>query len=141
MNIVRVDHTGIVVHNLDEAVARYERLLGGHAGERTPVPSQGVEIVFLAIGDTQLELLQPVEADSGIARFLQRRGEGLHHVAVLVSNLDAELARLAADGIELIDRDPRPGAHGRIAFVHPRAAGGVLLELIQHDSVELDSEM
>jgi len=127
----RIDHTAIVVADLDEALPRYRRLFGIEPGLRQAVPDQGVEIAFLPIGDTQLELVQPTSEDSGVARFLARRGEGLHHIAVEVEDIAAELDRLDAAGIPLIDRQPRRGVHGRIAFVRPEALGGVLLELVE----------
>lgn len=136
VNLQRIDHTAIVVRDLNEAIDRYQRLLDVRAGERVLVPTQRVAVVFLSLGDTQLELIQPTDAESGTARFLARRGEGLHHIGILVHDIEGELQRLAADGVELIDREPRPGVHGRIAFVHPRASGGVLLELIEHNTIE-----
>lgn len=131
MNLLRIDHTGIAVRDLDEALERYRRTYGLQPSERLPVPAQHVEVAFLAIGDTRLELVQPTDDQSPVARFLDRRGEGLHHVAILVQNIREELQRLADNGVELIDREPRPGAHGLVAFVHPREAGGVLVELIE----------
>jgi len=131
MNLLRIDHTGIAVRDLDEALERYRRTYGLQPSERLPVPTQHVEVAFLAIGDTRLELVQPTDDQSPVARFLDRRGEGLHHVAILVQNIREELQRLSDNGVELIDREPRPGAHGLVAFVHPREAGGVLVELIE----------
>jgi methylmalonyl-CoA/ethylmalonyl-CoA epimerase len=128
----RVDHTAIAVRDLDEALARFEPLLGVTAGERVLIPDQGVVAVFLRLGDTQIELIQPVDGGSGVARFLDRRGEGLHHVAFEVDDLKAELARLEESGVELIDREPRRGSHGQVAFLHPRPTG-VLIELVEHD--------
>jgi methylmalonyl-CoA/ethylmalonyl-CoA epimerase len=96
------------------------------------LPDQGVVVAFLRLGDTLLELIQPSDARSGVARFLERRGEGLHHLAFEVEDLKAELARLGESGVELIDTAPRIGAHGHVAFVHPRSFG-VLIELVEHD--------
>lgn len=135
MNLQRVDHTAIAVKDLDEALERYRRLLGVETYERVAVPQQGVEVAFLAMGDTSLELICPTEPGSGVARFLEQRGEGLHHIGVLVDDITAELDRLRRDGVELIDEEPRCGAHGSIAFLHPRGTGGVLIELVQHDPV------
>lgn len=134
MNLQRVDHTAIAVKDMDEALVRYCRLLGVEVYERVAVPQQGVEAAFLAIGDTSLELICPTDPQSGVARFLERRGEGLHHVGLLVDDISAELDRLRRDGVELIDEEPRRGAHGSVAFLHPRGTGGVLIELVQHDS-------
>jgi len=126
-----VDHVGIAVRDLDSAVARYRRLLGAETGHRETVPGQGVEVAFLRLpGETRLELVAPLSGDGPVARFLERRGEGLHHVCVRVGDLDAALERLAGAGEALVDHRAREGAGGaRIAFVHPRALGGVLLEL------------
>lgn len=131
MDVERIDHTAIVVRDLDEAIARYRSLLGIEPGARGVVEDQHIALAFLSIGDTQLELIQPTDEDSGVARFLARRGESLHHIAVRVPDIRAALAKLTDQGVELIDREPRPGFHGQIAFVHPRALDGVLLELVE----------
>ncbi len=131
MNLLRIDHTAIAVRDLDEALARYGRLYGLKAGERIEVPEQDVEIAFLPVGNTQLELIQPTRRDSGVFRFIEKHGEGLHHIGILVEEIRRELARLEAEGAELIDREPRQGPHGLIAFVHPRSTGGVLMELVE----------
>jgi methylmalonyl-CoA/ethylmalonyl-CoA epimerase len=131
MSVLRIDHTAIAVRDLDEALERYRRLYGIEAAERRSVPDQHVEVVFLSLGDSQLELICPLDSTSGVARFLARQGEGLHHVGFLVDDIAAELERLTAEGVELIDRRPRQGVHGLIAFVHPRATGGVLVELVE----------
>lgn len=132
MNIRRIDHTAIAVHDLSRAIDRYLALLPGAVIERLQVPDQQVEVAFLRLADTALELVQPLSEDSAVARFLARRGEGLHHVAFAVHDLRAELDRLERHGVELIDREPRPGAHGLVAFIHPRSTG-ILLELVQHE--------
>jgi methylmalonyl-CoA/ethylmalonyl-CoA epimerase len=128
VRILRIDHLGIAVPRLDEAIAAYEAL--GFAVEAThDVPTEKVRAAFLAIGESHLELLEPTDANSAIARFLAKRS-GLHHVCVLVDDIDAALAELRERGVELVDDSPRVGAGGcRVAFVHPRAAAGVLLEL------------
>jgi methylmalonyl-CoA epimerase len=131
MTVQRIDHTAIAVHDLDEALPRYEALYGVTRGERAVVPDQRVEVAFLPIGDTSLELISPLDDESGVARFLANRGEGLHHLAVAVPDIRKELERLRAAGVRLIDNEPRSGFHGEVAFVHPRGTGGVLLELVQ----------
>jgi len=125
---LKIDHLGIAVPSLAEAVEAYETL--GFPVESTQdVPTEKVRVAFLPVGESRLELLEPTDPGSSIAKFLQKRS-GLHHVCVLVEDIDAALADLRARGISLIDEQPRPGAGGsRVAFVHPRAAGGVLLEL------------
>lgn len=123
-------HVALVVEDLDAAVERY-RLLGFEGGERFTVAEQAVEAVLLQSGDSWIELIRPTDPDGPIARFLAKRGEGMHHVAYAVSDLEVALAHLAAAGVRLIDTSPRAGLHWRMAFVHPESCGGVLTELIQ----------
>lgn len=126
--MIKIDHLGIAVPDLDAAVAAY-RKLGFEVEARHEVPTEKVRTAFLPVGESHLELLEPTDPSSTIARFLEKRS-GLHHVCVLVGDLDAALAELKARGVELIDQSPRAGAGGcRVAFIHPRAAGGLLLEL------------
>jgi methylmalonyl-CoA epimerase len=129
--MLRLDHTAIAVRDLDEALDRYSRIYGVGPSERAIVRNQGVEIAFLPLGDASLELICPLDNNSGVGRFLEKNGEALHHIGVAVLNLRAELKRLSRERIELIDSEPRPGVHGPIAFVHPRGTGGVLLELVE----------
>jgi methylmalonyl-CoA/ethylmalonyl-CoA epimerase len=125
---LKVDHLGIAVRSLDEAVRTYERL-GFQVESVHEVPTEKVRAAFLPVGESRLELLEPTEPGSVIARFLEKRS-GLHHVCVLVEDIEAAMAELRAAGVELLDQRPRPGAGGsRVAFVHPRSAAGVLLEL------------
>lgn len=127
----RLHHVAVVVNDLHEAATRYERLGFGPA-EWFSLPEQAVEVVTFRSGDGWIELIAPTDPDGPIARFLGKRGEGLHHVAYAVADLEAELSRLGASGARLIDTTPRRGAHGwRIAFVHPESCGGVLTELVQ----------
>jgi methylmalonyl-CoA epimerase len=128
MRIKKIDHLGIAVKDLAEAVKTYEAL--GFAVEaRHDVPTEKVRTAFLPVGESHLELLEPTDPSSVIARFLEKRS-GLHHVCVLVEDLDAALAELKARGVPVLDEAPRVGAGGcRVAFVHPRGAAGVLLEL------------
>lgn len=128
-----IDHTAIVVHDLDEAIDRYQRLFGAQVTDRRDMPEQQVEVAFLGWPGSQLELMQPCSTTSGIGRFLERNGEALHHICFLVENVSRELEGLAADGVELIDSQPRQGVHGRIAFIHPRGTGGVLVELLERE--------
>lgn len=131
VSLQRIDHTAIAVSSLDEALERYHRVFGLVCAERATVQSQGVEVAFMRVGDTQIELIQPTESDSGVARFLLRHGEALHHIAIAVDDIRAELRLLEAGGVELIDREPREGLHGPVAFIHPRGTGGVLVELVE----------
>ena len=128
MKALKVDHLGIAVRDLEQAVDAY-RLLGFEVESVHDVPTEKVRAAFLPVGESRLELLEPTDPGSVIARFLEKRS-GLHHVCVLVPDIDRALADLKAKGVELIDERPRPGAGGsRVAFVHPRAGAGVLLEL------------
>jgi methylmalonyl-CoA/ethylmalonyl-CoA epimerase len=130
VKLIRIDHLGIAVKSLDEAVKAYAAL-GFPLESAHDVPSEKVKTAFLPIGDTHLELLEPTDPDSVIARFLEKRS-GLHHVCVLVDDIEKSLAELKASGVTLIDETPRVGAGGsKVAFVHPKAAAGVLLELKQ----------
>ncbi len=132
-----VNHIGIAVRSIDAQRGFYEGVLGARFEGVEDVPDQGVRVAFFALGPVEspvrLELLEPVRADSPIAAFLEKRGEGLHHVAYTVSDLAARLDDLKARGVRLIDESPRRGARGaRIAFIHPKASLGVLTELCEH---------
>lgn len=132
MNERTLDHVGVAVHSLDEALPTFEELAGTLASGRERVDSQGVEVVFVGTGPGRMELLAPTRDDSPIARFLEKRGPGIHHVCYRVPDLRAALASLEQKGYSLIDREPRAGAHGhRVAFLHPRSTGGVLTELVE----------
>ena len=127
----KLHHVAVVVSNLDEALARYHKL-GFAGGERFILPEQAVEVVTFRSGWGWIELIQPTDPDGPIARYLAKRGEGMHHVAYAVPDLRVALKRLEAAGIRLVDLEPRVGAHGwQIAFIHPESCGGVLTELVQ----------
>jgi len=126
----------VAVDDLDEAIARYERLFGAVLEHRERLDDQGVEAASLRIGAAHVELLAAVAPDTPVGRFLSNRGPGLHHVAFEVDDVPAELARLAAAGERVIDERPRQGLNGlRVAFVHPEATGGVLAELVDDGDV------
>jgi len=129
----RIDHIGIVVQDLDDALSTYCGILGFRLLERLDAPDHGVEIAFLASGNSTIELLSPTDRESGTARFLARRGEGSHHVCFAVADIARTLEELRAQGVRLIDENPRQGVHGLVAFVHPQAAHGVMIELLQKD--------
>lgn len=129
----RIDHVGIVVLDLDDALFTYCGILGFRLLERLDAPDHGVEIAFLASGNSTIELLSPTDGESGTARFLARRGEGSHHVCFAVPDITRTLDELRAQGVRLIDENPRQGVHGLVAFVHPQAAHGVMIELLQKD--------
>jgi len=132
MNLKNIDHIGIAVSNLQESLSFWERSLGIELHGIEEVAEQNVRTAFLPVGGTEIELLEPTSADSSVARFIEKRGEGLHHIAIRVDDIEAALAELKAEGIQLIDETPRNGAGGaRMAFVHPKATHGVLLELCE----------
>ena len=127
-----LDHVGIAVHSLDDSLPVFESITGGKGHGRERVDSQGVEVVFLGSEAGRLELLAPTREDSAVAKFLARRGPGMHHLCYRVDDVAAELDRYRAAGAQLIDEAPRPGAAGHlVAFVHPKSTGGVLVELLQ----------
>ncbi len=127
-----LDHVAIAVHDLDAAIEAHRRQYGVEPAHREVVESQGVEEAMLALGGSYVQLLRPLGPDTPVGRFLERRGEGLHHIAYAVADIDEALAHLEGRGVELIDREARPGGRGaRIAFVHPRAFAGTLVELVE----------
>lgn len=137
MTIGPIHHVAIVVRSIDEALPRYRELFG-LAPEAEPMvfAAQRVRLCFLPTGPepaARIELVEPIDQESGVARFLAGRGEGLHHICFLTNDLPGTLELLAVREAELIDREPRPGAHGAVAFIHPRALNGVLWELLQGD--------
>jgi methylmalonyl-CoA/ethylmalonyl-CoA epimerase len=126
-----VHHVGLAVADLDEAVGAYTRLFGAEVEQRETVPDQGVEAASMRVGAARLELLAALGPDTPVGRFLAKRGPGMHHVAFEVDDVGAELERLAAEGVELVDDRPRQGLFGlEVAFLHPDATGGVLAELV-----------
>lgn len=129
--IKKIDHIAIVVRSIEEALQVYEGALGLELTDVKEVPEQAVTVAFLPVGESKIELVEPLTADGGIARFLEKRGEGLHHICLEVDDIEAALQDLAAQGVRLIDEQPRQGAHGRVAFLHPKSAHGVLIELIE----------
>ncbi|MBI4570231.1 MAG: methylmalonyl-CoA epimerase [Planctomycetes bacterium] len=127
-----LDHLGVAVKNLDDAVARFTTLFGRGPDHRETVAHQKVEAAFFRLGGARVELIAPTAADSPISKFLEKRGEGLHHICLLVGDVAARLAELKAAGFALIDEVPRPGADNKmVAFLHPKSTGGVLIELAQ----------
>lgn len=134
MRAETVDHVGIAVKDLEAASAVYAELLGVERQGVEEVAEQKVRVAFFPLGESEIELLEPTTDDSPIASFIAKRGPGIHHIAVRVNDLPAALERAREAGIRLIDEEPRSGAGGaRIAFVHPKSTGGVLLELCERD--------
>lgn len=129
---MKISHLGIATKDIEEALRFWEDALGLANVHTETVEDQKVRVAMLPVGETRIELLEPTSSDSPISKFLEKRGGGIHHVAVEVEDIEASLAKLKAEGARLIDEKPRPGAEGcLVAFVHPASAGGVLLELTQ----------
>ena len=128
-----IDHVAVVVRSIEASLPRYRELFGVQAGPLHTMPAQRVRLCFLTVGHggPRIELIEPTDASSGVARFLAARGEGLHHVCFRSDDLPRDLERLAAHEAELIDREPRAGAEGEVAFIHPRTLNGVLWELLR----------
>jgi methylmalonyl-CoA/ethylmalonyl-CoA epimerase len=128
----RIDHVGVAVEDLDEAVALYSERLAMPVQHRETVEEQGVEAVLVGVGDSHVELLRPLGPETAVGRFLQRNGPGLHHVAYGTADIGSALDALREAGLQLIDERPRTGIrNSRVAFVHPRSTGGVLTELVE----------
>jgi methylmalonyl-CoA epimerase len=129
--IQKVHHVGVVVRDIDQAMRFYRDTLGLRVHKDETIADQGVRATLLRVGDSEIELLQPVVPETGIARYLDSRGEGLHHVCFQVDDVERDLAALKDRDVELIDQRPRDGIAGRICFLHPRAMEGTLVELCQ----------
>jgi methylmalonyl-CoA/ethylmalonyl-CoA epimerase len=127
-----VNHIGIAVRSIDDQRPFYEQVLGAKFESVEDVPDQKVRVAFFKLGDVRLEVLEPTDPTSTVAAFIEKRGEGLHHVAYTVDDIEARLVELKTAGVRLIDESPRPGAHHtRIAFLHPKSSGGVLTEMCE----------
>ncbi len=132
MNISHIEHLGIAVASLDEAIPYYENVLGLTCYNIEEVADQKVRTAFFKVGDTKIELLEPTSPESTIAKFIENRGEGIHHIAYAVKGIEGALAEADEKGVRLIDKTPRPGAEGmNIAFLHPKSTRGVLTELCE----------
>ena len=132
MAIKKIDHIAIVVPDIDAALAFWRDALGLELSHREEVPEQESLIAFLPAGESEVELVEPTTATSGIARYVARHGPGMHHICFEVDDIEATLARLKEQGVQLIDEEPVIGAGGkRVAFIHPKSAGGVLVELYE----------
>ncbi len=127
----RIHHVAVVVRSIEVSLELYRDLLGLELETVMDIATDRVRIAFLGVGESKVELVEPTDDTTGVARFLDSRGEGFHHVCLEVANLAEELTRLAIDGVELIDSAPRRGAEGPVAFLHPRSCHGVLVELIE----------
>ena len=133
---MKIDHLGIAVQSIEESLAFYREAMGLELSGRETVEEQGVHVAMLPVGESRIELLEATGPDTPVARFLAKRGPGLHHVCYRVADIRSALARMKAAGVRLIDQEPRVGAGGHlVAFVHPSATGGVLVELAEaHDA-------
>jgi len=128
----KINHIGIAVKNLENAIPFYRDQLGMAFEGTEEVSEQRVRVAFLRVGESRIELLEPTSTDSPVAKFLEKNGEGIHHLAYEVADIEQSLKELEAQGVRLVDKEPRNGAHGsRIAFLHPKASGGVLTEICQ----------
>ena len=133
--LLKVDHIGIATKSIEEGLAVWRDALGLEVDSTEEVAEQGVRVCMLAVGDTHVELLEPLSAETAVGKFLAKRGPGMHHIAIEVADINASLAELKNKGARLIDETPRVGAGGcLVAFVHPASVNGVLLELVQHQS-------
>ena len=138
---MKIEHIGIATPRIDDALEFWGDALGLEVTHREEVAEQGVRVAMLPVGEPRIELLEPTGPASPVARFLEKRGAGIHHIAVRVDDIRAALARLKAKGARLIDEEPRRGAGNcLVAFVHPSTAGGVLLELVEHTADTLTTE-
>ncbi len=136
---MKVDHIGIATRSIEESLGFWRDALGLEVKHTETVEEQGVHVAMLPAGEPRVELLEPTGPDSPVAKFLEKRGPGIHHVAVRVADIRAALARLKAGGARLIDEEPRRGAGDcLVAFVHPSSSGGVLLELVEHKTENQD---
>jgi methylmalonyl-CoA/ethylmalonyl-CoA epimerase len=127
----KVHHVALIVHSIEDALGLWREMLGLELETIVDIPDDRVRIAFLAIGESRIELVEPTDETTGVARFLASKGEGFHHVCFEVANLAETLLKLEISGLELIDTAPRRGAEGPVAFIHPRACHGVLVELIE----------
>ena len=138
---MKIEHIGIATYKLDDALKFWRDALGLSVLETEEVAEQGVRVAMLPVGEPRIELLEPTRESSPVAKFLEKRGAGIHHIAVRVDDIRAALSRLKEQGARLIDESPRIGAGGSlVAFVHPASAGGVLLELVEHSPAGHNSE-
>jgi methylmalonyl-CoA/ethylmalonyl-CoA epimerase len=137
MTTSHIEHIGIVVKSLKEAIKMYEDLFGLSCYKIEEIPDQKVRTAFFQIGQTKIELLESTDPEGPVSKFIERKGEGVHHIAIAVGNLVDTLKEIEAKGYQLIDKHPRQGAEGlNIAFLHPKSTGGVLLELCEDPSIK-----
>jgi len=131
MKPIKINHVAIVVQNIDAALSFWEQTFGFELDHVEEVPSQKSKVAFLPLGESEIELVQPTTSDSGLANFLEKRGEGMHHICIEVEDIDAALVELKSKGVRLINEFPEELPGRKMAFIHPKAANGVLVELYQ----------
>ena len=137
MSVKKIDHVAIVVPDLEQARNFYEQALGLEVSHIEDVAAEQVRIAFLPVGDSEIELIEPTTEDSGVAKYLAKRGPGMHHMCIEVDDIDASMQRLRDQGIELLNEEPATGSDGRrYAFAHPKSTFGVLIELYQYPEAE-----
>jgi methylmalonyl-CoA/ethylmalonyl-CoA epimerase len=130
--MIRIEHIGIAVENMNESIELYEQLLNTPCYKRESVASESVETAFFKVGESKIELLEASDPNSAIAKFIAKKGQGIHHIAYEVENIQAEMKRLEALGFELLNKEPKRGADNKlVCFLHPKTSGGVLVELCQ----------
>jgi methylmalonyl-CoA/ethylmalonyl-CoA epimerase len=130
--MIRIEHIGIAVENMKESIELYEQLLNTPCYKRESVASESVETAFFKVGESKIELLEASDPNSAIAKFIAKKGQGIHHIAYEVENIQAEMKRLEALGFELLNKEPKRGADNKlVCFLHPKTSGGVLVELCQ----------
>ncbi len=132
----RIDHVAIIVHSIEQALGFYRDTLGVEPSDIQEVPTEQVRIAFLPMGGpggSEIELIEPTTLDSSLAKFLEKRGEGMHHICLEVDDIDAALQEMQDKGVPLLDKQPRIAAEGRAIFLHPKGTNGVLLELVERD--------
>lgn len=129
--IKRIDHISIAVNNLDETLEVFKNVFGLEEAHRETIPDQGVKAALIKVGDGEIELVEPTDPEGGVAKFIERRGEGIHHICLEVDSIEQTLKSLAEKGVALIDKEPRKGLAGMIGFVHPKATKGMLVELAE----------
>ncbi len=137
MNINKIEHIGIAVNSIEEALKYYENILGLKCYAIEEVTEQKVRTAFLKVGETKIELLESTDCESPISKFIEKRGEGIHHIAFAVNEIKNTLTEVEEKGVKLIDKKPRQGAEGlEIAFLHPKSTGGVLTELCENKNIK-----
>jgi methylmalonyl-CoA epimerase len=140
--VIRVNHIGVATADTTAALRVFSEGLGLSAGEPEDVPGDAVRVSFLPLGESRLELLEPLGETGPVQRFLSSRGPGVHHICLEVEDLPGMLRHLAEQGVTLLDKEPRPGAHGAlVAFLHPKSTSGVLIELVESSSLAIDHEL